>query len=137
MDTMNKIPLREEIPAEDKWQLEDLYASDAAWEQALAVFEKAGEELAGYAGRLAESADVLCEYLSKMEAVNEDGSLLANYCMRKSDEDTRDPAYQAMKGKFISSVIGLSAATSFETPEIMAIEDAVLDGFYAACPELT
>ena len=137
MDTMNKIPLREEIPAEDKWQLEDLYASDAAWEQALAVFEKAGEELAGYAGRLAESADVLCEYLSKMEAVNEDGSLLANYCMRKSDEDTRDPAYQAMKGKFMGAYVALSAKVSFETPEIMAISDETMAAFYEQCPGLS
>ena len=136
MENMNKIPLREEIPAEDKWALEDLYPSDESWEQALAAFEKAGQELAGYAGRLCESADVLYAYLTKMEQVNEDGSRLANYCMRKSDEDTRDPVYQAMKGKFMGAYVALSAQVSFETPEIIAISDETMEAFYASCSGL-
>jgi len=32
--------------------------------------------------------------------------------------------------------VALSAATSFDTPEMMAISDETLDEFYAACPEL-
>lgn len=28
-----RIPQRNEIPAEHKWSIEDLYATDAAWEQ--------------------------------------------------------------------------------------------------------
>ena len=74
--------------------------------------------------------------MQKNEQVNEKISLLANYCMRKSDEDTRNATYQAMVGKFMSVVVALSAASSFETPEIMAISDETLDGFYKACPAL-
>ncbi len=61
---------------------------------------------------------------------------LANYCMRKTDEDTRVAKYQAMKGQFMSAYVALSAATSFETPEILSISDETLDGFYAAEPKL-
>ena len=31
----NKIRQRHEIPEEDKWAIEDLYATDAAWEEEL------------------------------------------------------------------------------------------------------
>ena len=33
----NKIRQRHEIPAEDKWAIEDLYATDEAWEAELAT----------------------------------------------------------------------------------------------------
>ena len=133
---MDKIRNRSEIPVEDTWATEDMYVSDAAWEQELATLEQDKEALAGYAGRLSESGNTLYDYLYKMEMTDAKASLLANYCMRKSDEDTRNATYQAMTGKFMSVVVDLSAALSFETPEIMAISDETLDGFYAACPDL-
>ena len=131
-----KIRKRSEIPVEDTWALEDLYVSDEAWEQELATLSDDQTVLASYAGKLAESADNLYAYMEKTEQVNAKAELLANYCMRKADQDTREAAYQAMVGKFMSVIVGLSAATSFETPEIMAISDETLDGFYAACPAL-
>ena len=136
MEQTNKIRKRSEIPVEDTWATEDLFVSDEAWEQELATIGADKEKLQSFAGRLAESADVLYDYLSQMEAVNSKIELLANYCMRKADVDTRNATYQAMTGKFMSVVVALGAAASFETPEIMAISDEVLDDFYAAQPKL-
>ena len=132
----NKIRQRHEIPVEDTWALEDLYATDSAWEAELATIAEDQAYMTGFAGRLAESGEVLYTYLERMEQVNAKGELLANYCMRKSDEDTRNGTYQAMVGKFMSMIVGFSAATSFETPELMAITDEQLDAFYAAEPRL-
>ena len=131
-----KIRKRSEIPVEDTWALEDLYATDSAWEAELATIAEDQAYMTGFAGRLAESGEVLYTYLERMEQVNAKGELLANYCMRKSDEDTRNGTYQAMVGKFMSMIVGFSAATSFETPELMAITDEQLDAFYAAEPRL-
>ena len=133
---MEKIRKRSEIPVEDTWATEDMFATDAAWEAELATLAEVQKEVAGFAGRLGQSGEVLYDYMQKNEQVNEKISLLANYCMRKSDEDTRNATYQAMVGKFMSVVVALSAASSFETPEIMAISDETLDGFYKACPAL-
>ena len=132
----NKIRQRHEIPAEDKWAIEDLYETDAAWEAELATLAEDQAYMAGFAGRLGESGETLYAYLERMEQVNAKAELLANYCMRKSDEDTRNGTYQAMVGKFMSVVVGLSAATSFETPEMMAITDEQLNAFYTAEPRL-
>ena len=132
----NKIRQRHEIPAEDKWAIEDLYATDAAWEAELATLADDQAYMSAFAGKLTESGEKLYDYLTRMEQVNAKAELLANYCMRKSDEDTRNGTYQAMVGKFMSVVVGLSAATSFETPEMMAISDEQLDAFYAAEPRL-
>ena len=136
MEQTNKIRKRSEIPVEDTWATEDLFVSDEAWEQELATVGADKEKLQSFAGRLAESADVLYEYLTFMEAMDEKISLLASYCMRKGDEDTRNPVYQALGGKFRGIMVALGAAGSFETPEIMAISDEKLDAFYAAQPKL-
>lgn len=136
MEQVKKIPNRSEIPAEDKWAIEDLFASDEAWEQELTTLEQARTVLAAYEGRLAESAQTLCEYLQQVEQVDVKADRLGNYCYRRSDEDTRDSATQAMSGKYMAAVVALSAASSFATPEIMAIDEQTLQGFYASCPEL-
>ena len=136
MEETTKIRKRSEIPVEDTWALEDLYISDEAWEQELATLAEDEKVLTAYAGKLGESAQNLYCYMEKTEAVNAKAELLGNYCMRKADQDTREAVYQAMVGKFMSVVVGLSAATSFETPEIMAISDETLDGFYASYPAL-
>ncbi len=132
----NKIRARSEIPVEDTWATEDLYPTDAAWEAELASLENDKKQLAAYAGHLTDDPGKLLEYLHLAEQTNVKAGRLANYCMRKSDEDTRNAQYQAMNGKFISVAVALDAATSFETPEIMQITDETLDRFYTDCPGL-
>ncbi len=136
MEEMKKIPQRCEISDADKWAIEDLYATDEAWEADLKLLEAAGDRLSTYAGKLSESAATLLAYLTEMEQTNAKAELLGNYCMRKADEDTRVAKYQAMKGQFMNVYVGLCSKCSFETPEIMDISDETLDAFYAAEPGL-
>lgn len=133
METIRK---RSEIPVEDTWALEDIYPSDEVWEREFASLSEDQAVLEGYAGHLADSGEVLYAYLEKMESSNAKALLLGNYAMRKGDEDTRVAAYQAMIGKFMSTVVALEAACSFETPEIMAISDEKLENVYLTYPAL-
>ena len=131
-----KIRTREEIPVVDTWALEDLYATNEAWERDLEEVDAQTNQLATYCGHLSDSADILYGYLSMMEQVNCKLELLANYCMRRCDEDTRNSVYQMMRGKFMNVYVRLNAACSFEIPEIMAISDEKLDTFYSDCDKL-
>lgn len=130
------IKRRSEIPVEDTWATEDLYATDELWEQELQTLNEDKDVLASFAGKLASSAQTLCDYLSKMEEVDVKADRLGNYCMRKADVDTRDATYQGMTGKFMSVVVALGAACAFETPEIMDISDEKLEQFYQDYPLL-
>lgn len=136
MEEIQKIPERSAIAPEDKWAIEDLYPSDEAWEAELKKLAEDQDALAAFAGKLGSSAETLYAYLHLSEEVNVRASRLGNYCMRKADEDTRNTTYQAMSGRFMSVAVALGAACSFDTPEIMAISDETLEGFYAACPDL-
>lgn len=136
MEDLNQVRQRDEIPVEDTWATEDLFASDSDWREELSALADAKDVLVSFAGKLGESGRNLYDYLYTGEQTNVKASRLANYCMRKGDEDTRNSVYQAMTGEFIGVAVAVDAATSFETPEIMAIEDDVLERFYQECPEL-
>ena len=127
---------RKDIPLKDTWALEDLYATDADWEKALARMQARMPELSEFEGRLAQDGQTLCAFLALLEELDTQAESLGNYAMRRGDQDTRDANYQAMNGKFISAVTELSAGLSFATPEIMAIPEESLEGFYADCPRL-
>ncbi len=136
MEQIKKIPERSEIALEDTWATEDLYPSDEAWAAQLPTLEEDKNYLIGFAGRLCESAETLYTYLRYSEDMDVKLSRLANYCMRKADEDTRNTKYQAMVGQLMSLYVGLGAAQAFETPEIMALSDEELEKFYAEYPAL-
>lgn len=91
---------------------------------------------AAFAGHLGESAQMLLAYAQMEEEIEVLASDLANYAMRRADEDVRVAKYQAMTGRLMSSFVELNAAGSFATPELMAIPDETFEGFFTACPEL-
>ena len=136
MSNSEAIRTRDQIPQEDTWALEDLYPSDESWEQALSALTARQSEAAAFAGKLGESGETLCAFLHLVEDVDGQTELLANYAMRKADQDTRNAAYQAMVGKLMGVLTAVSAAFSFATPEIMAIPEEALEGFYKAAPAL-
>ena len=63
MEEIKKIPSRDQIPAEDKWAIEDLYPTDEAWEAELAALAESQKTLASFAGRLGESGETLYAYM--------------------------------------------------------------------------
>ena len=136
MDDAKRIRNRNEIPAEDKWAIEDLYPTESAWEAELDSVKEEQERLSSFAGKLAEKPENLYAYLQLSEKLHVKADRLGNYCMRRADEDTRNASCQAMQGKFMSVFVALGAATSFDTPEIMAISEEEMEAFYRAYPPL-
>lgn len=133
----NRVLQRSEIPSKDKWALEDIYATDEAWKQDLEALKAKIQMIPSYRGRLQESAKTLYQYMQLDESVARLLDALANYAQRRSDEDTRVAAYQAMVGQITAAWVEAASAGSFETPELLAIPDEVLEQFYEDEPRLT
>ena len=130
------IPERAEVREQDKWAIHDIYATDELWEADLQKAKALVSEYAAFAGKLGESAEQLLGYMELEEKVAVLADALGNYAMRRSDEDARVSKYQAMVGQVMSAYVELNAASSFATPEIMAISDETMEKFYADCPAL-
>jgi len=133
---MAKIPERKEIPARDRWALEDLYAADEAWEADFGKLRELTKELPPFAGRLGESAQTLLEYEKLDEKIGLLLDALANYAQRRSDEDTRVAKYQDMVSRITALWVQAAAASSFFTPELLRIPDETLERFYLEEPGL-
>ncbi len=131
-----KIPQRAEVPAEHTWNTADIYPADEAWEKEFDETQALARTLPGYAGRLGESAKTLYEYLTLSMRVGDQLGNLYRYASLRQDEDTRVARYQAMAGKAMSLAVEVSAATAFETPELLKIAPDTLEGFYADEPGL-
>jgi len=136
MAKQKQIPKRSEVEKQYTWATEDIFASDALWEEELERAKAIPEKVASFRGTLGSSADNLYAYLQYYDEVYVIIEKLANYAMRKSDEDTGNSFYQNMKGKIMNLYVAVESADSFSTPEIIAIPDETLESFYNAKPEL-
>ena len=136
MAETKKIPERSEVREADKWAIHDIYATDELWEEDLKKAKALIPQYAKFVGKLGQDAQTLLRYVRLEEEVAVLADALGNYAMRRSDEDARVSKYQAMVSGVMSAYVELNAASSFATPELMAISDETMEAFYAACPEL-
>ena len=136
MAEYEKIPQRQEVPAEYTWNTADIYPSDEAWQKEFDEAQAAVRALPNYAGRLGESAQVLYEYLTKAFQTDDKMSNLYRYAALRQDEDTREARYQTLAGKASSLYVELNSATAFETPELLKLTPETLEKFYADEPGL-
>lgn len=131
-----RIPKRSEVKKEHTWALEDLFASDELWAEALADSDKYVKKLESLKGKLGTNAGVLLDYFKTNDELSLAAEKLANYAMRKSDEDTANSKYVDMRGKLMGAFIKINTAGAYATPEIMAISDETIEKFYADEPAL-
>ncbi len=131
-----RIPKRSEVPEQFKWALEDIYATDEKWAEDLKKLKAMPERIAAFKGRLGESADTLYDFMQLSDEISVLCDSLGNYAQRRSDEDTANAKYQGFIGQLMNAYVAVNSAGSFETPEIISIEEDKLQKFYEDKPEL-
>lgn len=132
----NKIPARADVPAKDKWAIQDLFATDDDWRAALAKAKEFIPRIISFRGRLAESGAVLLSFFRLDDEISLAFDALVHYAQRRSDEDTRVAAYQEMVSQVTRFAVEIQSAAAFETPELLAISDEDMNRLYAEAPEL-
>ena len=132
----NKIPVRSEVPEEYTWNTADIYPSDEAWQAECDALRACPARISAFAGTLGESAAKLLAFLQLDDELSQRIGRLYGYAMLKSDEDVGNSFYQDMRGKAMGVAVAVSSASAFMTPEVMAIDDEKLEGFYKAEPKL-
>jgi len=133
--TAKKIPSREEIADQYKWNIAKIYADEDLWQ---ADFDKTkallpeGEK---YRGRLGESAEMLFEFLRWEEEVFRLMERVYLYASLRQHEDNGNAKAQAMRGAAESLAVEATTLVSFFAPEILALPEDKLNGFLSR-PEL-
>ncbi len=134
--TQTTLPARSEIPVEETWALESVFATPTDWETACKTLEDMLPSLAAYQGRLKEGPQTLLEAVEKFEQV---GALLGKisvYAGNASAVDTFDQAANARAGQARSLGAKAGAAMAFLDPELMSVGFETLKGWLKESPEL-
>ena len=131
-----RIPKRSEVKKENTWATEDIFPSDQAWAEEYESLKGLPAQAAALKGTLGRSAADLLNYFKKNDESSYRLRLLFNYASRKGDEDTGNGFYQDMRNKAMSLLVAIDSASAYAVPEILAIPDETLEGFFAAEPAL-
>ena len=129
---------RNKIADQYKWNLADLYPSDAAWkeaEQRLTETNPAAERsvsipaLKKYKGTLGSSAHQLLECLDLVTELNKEFAQLNAYASMSFDQDTKVQSYLGMQQEISQLGTSFGAQAAFIEPEILKIDPAKIQGF--------
>ncbi|HEX7656584.1 MAG TPA: oligoendopeptidase F [Sphingomonas sp.] len=114
------------------WDLSDIYPSDAAWDEARKQALAAVPGMAKYKGTLGNSADALAAALVAQSDLGRTISRIYTYISLKADADLRVAANQEKQAQAIDLYTAFGEATSWVSPEILAIGKAKIDSFIAS-----
>jgi len=112
---------RADIPDKYKWRTTDLYPTEQAWTQARLDIAARIPKIAGFQGRLGESADVFYTALSSYMDLYRDLGRLSAYASLRADEDTRVSHLRELDQTASALGVQLNAASSYIAPEILAL----------------
>ncbi len=128
--SMKQVAARSEVPQEHRWKLEDLYPNQQAWDAEYSEVKKLTGEIAAYQGKLQDAAAIAgCFALD--EQISQLTERLYVYSNMRHHEDMAEPKYQALSDKSKKLGVEVGEATSFITPEILALSEQQLTGLIA------
>ena len=128
---MASLPLRQDVSKEDCWRLEDIYASDELWEQDYKECELLPEQLAAHKGRISGSAAELKEAIDLMLAAYRYFEKVIVYASLRNAEDLGNSDSQNRIDRASSLGTRISTALAWFEPELMAIDDVVMQEWLA------
>src|SRR6187200_3094810 len=97
------VPARDRsgIPDRHKWDLANIYPTDAGWRAAKEALVAALPTLRPFKGQLATSAARMADALELSTKLSKELSRAYVYASMKSDEDTRDSTCQGMQQEMV------------------------------------
>lgn len=131
-----ELPKRSDIPEELKWKLDDIFASDALWQDELNNLKSDIPKVDDYKGKLSDSADNLHALLKLQDELSQRLGKLYTYAHMRYDEDTTNTFYQAMNANAENVLTLASSSMSYIVPEILEMEEKKLQAFLKENAEL-
>ena len=132
----SKTLYRSEVPAEQTWNLTDLFASDNAWEKELEKVKEDVQQVVQYKGKLGTDAATLFACLSVLEAFQKRVIHVATYANLRSSADGSDPNNQRDAAKVASALAGIGTKLSFINSELLTLSDETIEQFLKEEPKL-
>ncbi|TKC19219.1 oligoendopeptidase F [Robertmurraya kyonggiensis] len=127
---MQTYKTREEVPVQEKWNLDDIYSEIHKWEEDLNTIEQLSNELKKFDGAI-QSGQELFQFLRKQEELSYKFNHVFPYAMLKVDEDTRKTESQTLLDRARNLSVKVSSNTSFFMPFLLGLDEETLKGYIA------
>ncbi|KAA9023620.1 oligoendopeptidase F [Niallia endozanthoxylica] len=125
---MTTYKTRQEVPEQEKWNLNDLYSDVGLWEKDYRHIEEMAEKLKTFDGQI-HNGHSLYQYLKQSEELSYVFNKLYAYPMLKVDEDTRETTSQSLLDKAKQLSVKVSSSTSFFMPFLLSLEEETLKSY--------
>jgi len=127
---------RAQIPEKFRWNLADIYPTEAAWRTAKDKLAAEVKKLGQYRGKVASSAGTLADALELQTGFAKELGRLYTYANALADQDTRDSTHEGMRQAMIQLASELSAESAFLEPELLKGGESTVTSFVASEPRL-
>ncbi len=127
--SQGQMKVRDELDAKYKWNLEDLFADEATWQEGKEKIINRLAEIEAFKGELGTSASSLSACLETVTEISKALGRLHAYASMHSDQDTRVSHFQGMKQEMQQIYSKFGSASAFIEPEILAMEKEQVEGF--------
>ncbi len=121
MSDLTALPLRSQIPPEQTWDLESIFASPAEWEASYKELIEGLPGLSAYQGRLSEGPATLLAFVDLYQQAGTLMGKISTYAMNASAVDTTNQDAAARSGQARSLLARFAGAVAFFDPELAAI----------------
>ncbi|AWN23166.1 oligoendopeptidase F [Deinococcus irradiatisoli] len=124
--TATPAPARRDVPRDQTWDIEALYATPAAWDAEASALAGDLPTLGQYAGTLGGSPEALATYLNAREALRMRLTRLISYAGMSASVDGKDAEAAARRDRASSLGSVFAAASAFDKPELLALDEQVV-----------
>jgi oligoendopeptidase F len=123
------IPERKEIKDNDKWDLKSLIQNDDEWEKLYKDLETRMNGYENFKGRMGESLETFRISLEFDMNISREVEKIYTFAHLRSDEDKTNQFTLAMYQRSVNLYTRISELSSFMTPEIQEIDEAVIKSY--------
>ena len=122
---------RADVPVEQTWNLDDLFASPSLWEAEVHALAAACADLQAYRGRLGDGAATLQACLDAVQMLQQRLMRAVVFAHLRNAQDGTDPQHQAALARVLALASRLEAGIAFVDAEILALPAGTVEGFLA------
>ncbi len=131
------IPTRDKIADKYKWNLTDLYKSNADFEKDFKDVTKLSENFTSHKGKITKSSKNLLDAMKDYYKVWERFSRLYMYASLLSDTDVSNGENQILDDRTRKLASDISASLSFYTPELLSVPYSTIEKYITEQKELS
>ncbi len=131
MTETKKIPVRSEVPVEDRWDLSGLFADRSAWEKGLGRMKEMGAGIASFGNSMGTSADAFLKTLAFFAEYGLLDERLGSYAHLRVTQDEGDASARGDFDRYIAAATQGQAAWAWFVPAVQALPEDFVESCLA------